>query len=268
MGTLSNSRNISSITFLDISLILLLLMSWILVSQVWADPIVNTMLTLSAVGLVLYIIAKFTGFLNFMKLTIPTWTISGLISLPIWYFYLTIIPTSGGTGASSLSDSITEGVLSRFFNPDSIVRFMQIIMFPSTESLWVIFLFAFFLGVALRKHKGVLQGHQSSAIGPLVIVSAFWSLLHSSVAEKLQKSGVIDFDISLWQQFLSFFIFIATGIVFLAPGIVSSHVVKNLIVFGDATWFIGIFLIFILLDVLSVTLSKTAKPIDQKKYFT
>ena len=254
MPTLNSSQHKSSITWLDITLIVVLLMIWFLINQVWNDSLAGLMFSLSSLILGLYLTARFTGFLQYIKLSVPTWTISALIAIPVWAFYLTVIPSQSTSSISS--ENLTQGILTQFFNPDDIIRFMQIWLFPFTESLFIIFLFAFFIGVAVRGLKPELGHKKQNTIIPLFIVASFGSLIHISVASKLEKSGIIKLGASLWQQFLSFFIFAFWGILFLAPGIITSHIVKNNLIFGTFGWWIGIFSFCVAMDVGSIIINR------------
>ena len=267
MGQLNSSKQ-SGVTWLDAAILVVLLMFWFLIARVWEDPLAGDMFSLTGTLLSIYLISRFTGFLGWIKFTVPTWTISGLVNIPIWAFYLSIIPVNTQASSSTLTNGITEGILSSLFSPDTIVRILQIYLFPITESLFVIFLLAFFIGLTNRKTSQV--GFQrKSAILPMFIVGAFGGLIHTAVATKLKETGVIDFTISLWQQFLSFFIFAFMGIIFMAPGVITSHVVKNLIIFGDIGWWILTLTIFVFMDVLIIYTSGPSKnTVSQKSFFT
>lgn len=268
LGSKPSSANVN---ILDFILLVVLLMSWFLVAQVWDNPLPNTMFSVTILYLVISIISKFTGFLKFTKISLPTWTLSAFISIPVWAFLLVIIPTTDSTNvASTLSTSITEGVLSSFFSHNDIVRLMQVILFPITESLLIIFLFAMFGGLSSNSNNTVGKSTTPKLIIPLFIVAAFGAIIHIVVATNLNLTGDISFDISILQQFLSFFIFIATGIIFRAPGIITSHVVKALLIFGTTGWWLAIFGIFILIDIISLLLNKSSTKdiINPKSIFT
>lgn len=255
MPSLNSGQAKSSITWLDITLIVVLLMIWFLINQVWEDPLAGLMFSLAGLILGFYLTARFTGFLQYIKLTVPTWTISALIAIPVWAFYLTAIPTAGSSSIGA--ESLTEGILTEFFEPNNIIRFMQIWLFPFTESLFIIFLFAFFVGIAVRGLRPELGQKKQNTIIPLFIVASFGSLIHLSVASNLEKSGIIKLGDSLWQQFLSFFIFAFWGILFLSPGIITSHMVKNTIIFGTFGWWIGLFAFFVVMDVGSIIINRS-----------
>lgn len=249
-----NAKRGNSISWIDIFLLVILFMLWFLINQVWESLLAVIMLSVSLFMISIYLISKFTGFLGWIKLSVPTWTVSGIISYFIWSIYLNIIPTNS---QSSIGDSITQGVLSKFFSQNDIVRLLQIVMFPSTEGLIIIFLFALLLGIALRNIKSTGLGeYKKSSIIPMFTVGGFGSLIHIGVAETLKKAGIMAFDISLWQQFLSFVIFIFFGIIFMAPAIITSHITKNLIIFGNFGWTLGILIMFILIDIASIYANK------------
>lgn len=264
-----DTKKASGPNWLDITLLFILFMLWFFIGQVWKDNLVGYMLTITGLMISIYVISSFTGFLSWIKLTVPTWTISAFISVLVWKFYLSIIPIKGGV-SSTLTESISEGILTQIFNPDNIIRLLQIVLFVSTESLLMIVLFALFRGVSTRYKKNLNpQQLRKASIAPLIIIGGFGGLIHTQIANQLAQAGVIDFQISLWQQFLSFFIFGFTAIVFGAPGLITSHWIKNMIIYGTLPWWYGSFIFFVLMDIASLTIQgKSVQDITKQKLFT
>lgn len=259
---LNNGKGSTGVNWLDMTFIIILFMSWLFITQVWESNLAVTLFSLTGLLLSVYIISRLSGFLQFIKISIPTWSISGLISIPLMFLLLAIIPSKSSVAGSSIAEKITEGVLSQFFSQNGIVRFIQIYLIPITESLFIIFILAFFLGVASRKGQNFNSSSKKS-IAPLFMMGGFGALLHTSIAEALEKEGTITFGVSLGQQFLSFFLFAFMGLFLFAPAIITSHVIKNLIVFGTFGWWIGTFAFFIIMDLAIITLTKNNS--QQKK---
>jgi len=227
-------------------------MAWVFMANAWKDPLANTMLGVSGVVLSIYLISRFTGALSFLELTRPFWTVSALVSIVIWNLVFAMLPVSSSSSTGA-TQAISRNMLEYFVSPDVATNFLQSWLFPVTESLLVAVVVAFFVGVAYKRGLGNPKRAGLGIVGAVLIGSVFGAILHISIAVTLAESGTVSPMVLFAHQLLSFFIFIAMGVFtpFGAVAIISSHIIKNALVFATPAIWIAIFSIFILLDVLS-----------------
>ncbi len=239
------------IGFVDITFVMLLFMTWVFFANAWKNPLANTMLGVTSVIITFYLIAKYAGVLRFLELTKPFWTITGFMSIPVWYFTFMILPMPGGSFSAT---DITPNLLDFFISPAIATNILQSWAFALTEGLLAGILLAFFMGVA-RKRAGTKKKQQTNIVAVILLIAIFMSFIHVSVAVAMAKAGVFEPGILFGHQVLSFGIMLIGAVFFPMVGIVmllAPHVVKNLIAFNAPTsMWIGIFIIFIVLDLMS-----------------
>jgi hypothetical protein len=233
----------------DIIIVLVLAMLWFLLVQVSDSFVIVAMSGLAWFIVAMFFISKYTGVLSYLKLLKPTWTISYLISVPIWYLVFAILPQVKGSSLASTISQEGINLLSKILPMNIIEWFLNSWMFGSTESLLAILLIAIFIGVASSKSR--FKTNNKGTIAAIFIVVGFMALLHTGIA-LLQDKG-LGVTITLIHQLVSFFIMVIIGIFLHAPGLIASHVAKNDIVFG----FTYVSIIFcVILDIISLISSK------------
>jgi hypothetical protein len=190
-----------------------------------------------------------------MKLTTPTWTISYLISLPIWLLLFSVLP------ANKLPSAVTEGskyILDKLISPQVLDWMVNSLFFAITESLIVVFLFAFFIGITVRGSQKINQTNKRGQLATIVFVAAFVALLHTGIAIVSSVSGGYNLTIVLVHQLVAFFIMIIMGSFLGAPGIIAPHMAKNDLVYASVgLWWVSL-LICILIDAYSLITNKRA----------
>lgn len=254
--SLLKKRVSGGIDLVDIIFIILLFMSWVFIANAWKNPLANTMLAISSAILAFYLIAKYTGVLKFLEITIPSWTITAIVSIPIWMISFLVLPAPGNSFAGA---QVTENALEFFISSASATTFLQGWLFPITESLLAGILVAVFISFGTR--KGLTEKKKKGGIiAAILLISIFMSLLHISVAASLAQAGVYSPSVLFGHQLFSFGILLIIGVFTPAgiPGMISAHVAKNLLVYAGASagiW-IGAFALFIIMDILSVVFAR------------
>lgn len=257
----------SGVNFVDITVVLLLAMLWFFVVQVSPTPIVIAMSGVIWFLLTIMVVSRFTGFLSYLKLTKPTWTISYFISIPIWQIVFAFLPQE--KLSSAVSNEGSTAIIGKIV-PEYIFNWgVNSFMFAFTESLLIVFLVSFFIGVAINKSRLAGQ-NKSGQIYAILLVAGFASLLHTAVAISLKEAGTFSITVVLVHQLVAFFIMIIMGMFFGAPAIISSHIAKNDLVnaIGGLMWISIIFCI--IMDVVSMIVSPREKNtlISKERNFT
>jgi len=257
----------SGINFIDITVVLLIAMLWFFVVQISPTPIIIAMSSVAWFVLVVFILSRFTGFLSWMKLTRPTWTITYLISVPIWYILFSFLPQE--KIASAVSSGVATGVIGRIIPEYVFNWFVNGWLFAFTESLLVAFLAAFFIGIALKKSTNI-NVNRSGQFYAIIFVVGFAALLHTAIAYLMAEAGTFSVTTVLLHQFVSFFVMVILGMFFGAPGIIASHIAKNdlvLAVGGLNLFSIGF---CIVMDIISFVVSPKSetKLISKEASFT
>jgi len=229
----------------DIIIVLLISMAWFFLVQVSSSFVVVAMSGVAWFMVAIYIISRFTGFLSYMRLSKPTWTISYLISIPIWMLLFSVLP------AQKLPSAITEGskyILDQIIPPQVLDWMVNSLFFGITESLLIVFLVAFFIGIAVKKSGKMNIGNSKGELAAIIFVAAFSALLHTGVALLSASSGNFNLTTVLIHQLVAFFIMIILGMFFGAPGIIAPHIAKNDLVYSAVgLWWVSL-LICIIID--------------------
>jgi hypothetical protein len=256
MVSIKRGSNSQGVSFVDISIVLALAMLWLFIAQISPTPIVIAMMSVSFFLSAVFIISRFTGFLSYLKLTRPTWTISYLGSLPIWYILFSILPenkSAASSLASSVADS-TSSIVGKII-PDYVYNwFVNGELFAFTESLILGFLLAFFIGVAFER-AGPKRENNAGQFWAIVLISSFAAILHTAIAFLLAEEGSFSVSVVLVHQLVSFFVMALGGIFFGMPGIIAPHLAKNDIVFATPGLMLWTIAFCILLDIVSVIFS-------------
>lgn len=249
--TLGSNESVKGVTLGDIIFVVIIAMIWFFLVQVSASFIIVAMSGLAWVMVSIYIISRFTGFLSYIKVLKPTWTIGYFASLPIWFLLNLFLPekklpsaiTEGAT--YTLSSIIPSNVLEWFVNSD---------MFAITESLLVGLLMALFIGIALRKSSGRLVGssNRGGQLASIFLVAGFSALLHTGIALARMNAGEFSLTIVLVHQLIAFFVMIMFGMFFGLPSVISSHMSKNDIVYASYGFAWINVLICIVMDLISM----------------
>ena len=267
MATLGSSPSKGGVSLGDIIFVLLIAMGWFFLVQVSSSFVVIAMSGLAWFMVTLYIISRFTGFLNYMKLLRPTWTISYLVSLPIWLLMFAILPVQ------KLPSAITEGAtyfLDKIIPPPVMDWVVNSLFFAITESLLIVFLISLFIGVAMKNKGRLTKENKNGQLAAIFLVVGFASLLHTGVALNMADAGQFSFTVVLVHQLISFFIMVMLGMVFGAPGIIAPHMAKNDLVYASVgLWWISL-LICIVMDIVSIFSSggKVKKVVNEQLGFT
>jgi len=244
----------SRIDVIDITFIVVMFMIGIFIANAWKDPVSLIMLTITSLILAMFFLSRLTGALGFLEITKPFWTITAILSIFIWTLVFMFLPAAGVSTASGLAtDVITQNTLDFFLPAEISVNIIQSFYIPIVESLLVAFIVSFFAAVGIKQSFGSRRRANSNIVFAVIIAAVFGALIHIAIAVQLATIGVYDTSVIFGHQLLSFFIMVVIGVFTPAgtAGIIVSHVVKNLLVFGTPTVWIFSFVIFILLDILS-----------------
>jgi len=250
-ATLNSSSKEGGVTLGDIIFVTIIAMMWFFLVQVSASFVIVAMSGLAWVLVSIYIMSKFTGFLSFMKILKPTWTIGYLITLPIWYLLYAILPEK------QLPSAITEGAtytLSSLIPQNFLEWWVNSGLFAITESLLVGFLIALFIGVAVKSSSGKTLGssNKSGQLASIIMVASFSALIHTGVALARMNAGEFSLSVVLIHQLITFFILIILGLFLGLPAVISGHMSKNDIVYASfGFWWISL-LICIIMDAISI----------------
>lgn len=236
----------------DIVLVTILAMAWFFLVQVSSSFVIVGMMAIAWFMVSIYVISRFTGFLSYIKLLVPTWTMSYLISLPIWFLLFAVLPEKATS--SSIASTITEQgkyLIDKIIPIQYLDWIINSPFFAITESLIVVFLVALFFGVAYSGKK-LGKDNKSGQLAAIFLVAGFASMLHTGVALMRASSGDFSFTVVLIHQLIAFFVMIILGLVFGAPGVIAPHMAKNDIVYAaSGLWWVSL-LICILLDIISL----------------
>lgn len=250
-----SSFRFGGIDFVDITFIILVFLAWVFVANAWKDTLSNTMLGISVLAFSLYFLSRFTGALKFLELTRPFWTISALISIPVWLISFALIPAPTNTFTPEAG---VENALNYFIGQTSATVTLQGFLFPITESILAGILVAFFLGVG-QKRAANQKKQRLNVVAVVLLVSIAMSLLHISIVEDYAQAGVFTPGIVFGHQLLSFAIMLIFALLtpFGLPGLIATHIAKNLLVYGNSpgVWIAG-FVFFITMDVMSFVFAK------------
>jgi hypothetical protein len=253
MPPINSSSNSKGVTIADIVIVLLLTMAWFFLVQVSSSFVVVAMSGAAWFLVAIYIISKFTGFLSFMKLTTPTWTISYLISLPIWLLLFSILPVN------KLPSAVAEGskyILDQLIPARVMDWMINSLFFAITESLIVVFLFAFFIGLTLNKTQGMGTRNKKGQLAAIIFIASFAAILHTGIALISSASGGYSLTTVLIHQLVAFFVMIIMGFFLGAPGIIAPHMAKDDLVYADVgLWWVSL-LICIIIDIYSLIANK------------
>jgi len=253
---MSSSVKKGGVTLGDIIFVLLVAMGWFFLVQVSSSFVVIAMSGVAWFMVTIYIISRFTGFLSYMKLLRPTWTISYLISLPIWLLMFAVLPVQ------KLPSAITEGAsyfLDKIIPPATMDWVVNSLFFAITESLLIVFLISLFIGVAMKKNGRLTRENKRGQLAAIFLVVGFASLLHTGVALNMAEAGQFSLTVVLVHQLVAFFIMAIMGMIFGAPGIIAPHMAKNDLVYASVgLWWISL-LICIIMDIIAVFSSGGSK---------
>ena len=264
---MNSSVNKGGVTLGDIIFVLLIAMGWFFLVQVSSSFVVIAMSGVAWFMVTIYIISRFTGFLSYMKLLRPTWTMSYLISLPIWLLMFAILPIQ------KLPSAITEGsryFLDQIIPPATMDWVVNSLFFAITESLLVVFLISLFIGVAMKKNGRLTRENKRGQLAAIFLVVGFASLLHTGVALNMAEAGQFSLTVVLVHQLVAFFIMAIMGMIFGAPGIIAPHMAKNDLVYASVgLWWISLG-ICIVMDIISIFSpgGKKKNIINEKVSFT
>lgn len=252
-------KRVGNIDFVDITFVIILFMFWVFMANAWKDPLSNTMLALCSVILTFYLIAKYTGVLKSLELTRPVWTLTALISIPIWLFTFYILPPAGGDLPAS---AIVPNMVEFFIKPESATIALQVFGFAIVESIIAGILAAFFIGVGKKRAQGNVKKQKYNIIGVILMIAIFMAFLHISLTVKLAEAGVLPPEIMWGHQILSFGLlligFAIFNPLFAMVIMVAPHITKNLLVYGSGNtgaWIAAI-TFFIVMDVMSFFFAK------------
>lgn len=250
------------VNYIDVLLIFIVGLLSLFISQSWLNPLADLFFTLTWVCVVIYVIAFATGLFKNLILRTPTWTITGLLSIPLWLL-VALIPIPSSTGLSLDSQS----ALVNLFGENLVNFFTQGIYIPIIETIVVVgFIVVFFLRQNNKDTSRIITGFGKNKQTDkryglvLIFIALFGALIHYSVGVKLLDVG-IGFDFYLLHQILSWFIF---AFIALSPlglgGAIASHIVKNSLVEistgSPVTYLIVTFAVFVMLDVIAVRTNK------------
>lgn len=280
----SNKFAISAgVNYIDVSVVLTIFLGWIFFLQVWDNTAAIAMTVVSGVMLLIYLLAMFTGFLPFLSLTKPFWTISLLGAYVVWNAVFTLLPSSVGADynfklVSSVSESVSQNLLETFIPKETVNAILNGVWFPFTESLIVAFVAAFFIGVAMRKSRNKSfvgkdgKSNRVRAISPVLFVSAFGAILHTGIALKLLSAGQLDFNVTLFHQFISFFVMTIGSMVVGIQWLIASHLTKNLVVVGTVGLWVVTIAYCVTMDLVSLFITRKSsgrsRSIQSHSYFS
>ncbi len=251
VNTLGGKENNEGVTIGDITFVTVIAMMWFFLVQVSGSLVIVAMSGLAWVMVSIYMISRFTGFLSYLKVLRPTWTIGYLITIPVWFILYAILPEQ------KLPSAITEGAtytLSSLIDKNFLEWWVNSGLFAITESLLVGFLMALLMGVALKKSGGRTMGasNKSGQFASILVVAGFSALLHTGIALARANAGQFSLSVVLIHQLITFFILIIAGLFFGMPAVISGHMSKNDIVYASyGFWWISL-LICIIMDLISI----------------
>lgn len=251
--TLGNKKVVNRIDFVDITFIVLMVVTWVFIANAWQDPLAATMLSVTVFISLFYLIARYVGVLQFLEVTRPTWTITALLFIVVWLGVFMLLPPPAGQYAP---EKITPNMLEFFVSKTASTNFLQSWAFPVTESLFAGVLLAFFVGVGKIRALGNPRKQQLNIIAVILLISIIMSMLHVSIAARFAEAGVYSPAVTFGHQILSFALMLIAGVFLGMPALISSHVVKNLLVFGTPAMWTFAFTVFIILDILSIVFAR------------
>ena len=83
------------VNIIDVLLVFVVGLLFFFIAQSWDNRLADVFFTLSWIIVVVYVIASITGAFKNLILRTPTWTLTGLISIPLWLLVALIpIPSS------------------------------------------------------------------------------------------------------------------------------------------------------------------------------
>jgi len=250
------------VNYIDVLLVFIVGLLSLFISQSWLNPLADLFFTLTWVVVTIYVIAFATGLFKNLMLRTPTWTLTGLISIPLWLL-VALIPIPSSTSLSLDSQS----ALVNLFGANLVNFFTQGVYIPIIETIVVVgFIIVFFLRQNSKDTSRIISGFGKDARKEkrfglvLIFIALFGALIHYSVGVKLLNVG-IGFDFYLLHQILSWFIF---AFIALSPlglgGAIASHIVKNSLVElstgSPITYLFVVFGVFVLLDIIAIRTNK------------
>lgn len=267
------------ITIFDVLLAAAFFIITFFVAQGWQNSLSNLFFTLSGVILVLYILGLLTGTLGFLSLSTPTWTISAILSLPLWLVVNAITPL-GETSSSSVQVS-GDSALADLIGAEAFnwITQVPVVVFNETVILVGLLLLLFGLG-ARSASKKKLSGNfkQISKDGRtngfiVLFIGLLGGLAHYAIGLAVFGSTA-SFSIFIVHQFISFFIMTVFGFIFGLPGAIAAHWVKNGLVYGGAVGLVVSLALFVVFDLISsrlggdqpASLKSLSRAVGLKKY--
>ncbi|MFW9872649.1 MAG: hypothetical protein ACFFG0_06060 [Candidatus Thorarchaeota archaeon] len=244
----------AGVTLVDVLIVLFMSIFTYFVAQAWDNPLAPHFVSIGFALIPIYLIAMFTGYFKILKLTRPTWTVSAIISIPIWPVI------------SRLSSSLSE---QQFAENNPLVRLFGVSFFNNAIQSFIvpfyetIILVGLIIGIILifrnqnfDKSKSIIGGlrREKRSIIPILLIflGAVGGLFHYVIAFTLSDQQQIAFNTFMAHQFISFYIFALFSLIFGLSGGIASHIIKNLLAFGTAPIILGFFILFIILDIISL----------------
>ena len=244
----------SGVTIVDMLLIVFFAFFTLFVGQAWDNPLAPYFITFAFVAIPIYLIAWISGRLTILKITKPTWFLGAVLSIPFW---LLISKVQSSTAADQ--EFTGANALVRLFGQNFFNNSTQSFIVPLYETIYLIGVVVMFIllfrnpkidkaptvALGLRKEKSFV------VTALMFFVSGIGALFHYVIAFLLSDQQQVGFNLFLAHQFLSFYVFVLFTIVLGLSAGISSHMVKNLIVYGNVPTIIVFFAMFLLLDLIS-----------------
>lgn len=251
MAKVFKKRQGGGVEYVDTAFIILVVMAWVFIANAWKDPLASTMLVVSVFACSFYLVAQYTGVLKSLELTRPFWTISGLLSIPIWYITFLILPAPAG---SYIAPQGIENTLVFFLGGKGTEIFVQT-MFVIVESIMAGVIGGFFIGVGKERAK-TRKKQEFNIIAVILMVAIFMALAHINFVVRVAQAGVYNPYILFGHQVLVFGI-LMIGLVltpFGMPWLIAAHMTKTVLLvvaFGNIWAWIVLIAFYIIMDIAS-----------------
>jgi len=250
MPDLVKNKAQGAVSFTDIVLLSLFLLLTILVTYAWENRLSTVFLVFAALALVIYLFSNFTGFAgSFLDLKKPVWTISALLSIPVWII-INLIPSSPADLEFAEGNAIVQLFGQEFFN-----NITQVVVIGIAETIILVgFLLAVFASAQKGKQSKMQLGKKfkgKNAAWLVIFVATIGALMHYVINLQLANE-TFSFGFLMIHQFVSFYVFALVAVTLGLPAAISSHMVKNALVYASPGWFIALFIFFIVMDIISI----------------